>query len=70
MRPPMPQPRNSTLRTLGSGSSGIDPIDDLVHLLSGIVGALICWRGTQYLPAYFIVIGIVRPGEPRAVARG
>ena len=37
----------------------IDPIDDFVHLLSGIAGALISWRGTRYLPAYFIVIGIL-----------
>ncbi len=37
----------------------IDPIDDFVHLLSGIAGALVSWWGTQYLPAYFIVIGIL-----------
>jgi hypothetical protein len=37
----------------------IDPIDDFVHLLSGIAGALISWRGLRYLPAYFIVIGIL-----------
>jgi hypothetical protein len=37
----------------------IDPIDDFVHLLSGIAGALVSWRGTRHLPAYFIVIGIL-----------
>jgi hypothetical protein len=35
----------------------IDPIDDFVHLLSGIAGALFTWRGTRYLPAYFIARG-------------
>ena len=37
----------------------IDPIDDVVHLLSGIAGALIAWRGHRHIPAYFIVIGIL-----------
>ena len=37
----------------------IDPIDDFVHLLSGLAGALVCWRATRSLPAYFIVIGIL-----------
>ena len=37
----------------------IDPIDDLVHLLSGITGALIAWRGQRHIPVYFIVIGVL-----------
>ena len=37
----------------------IDPIDDLVHLLSGIAGALIAWRAARRIPAYFIVIGVL-----------
>jgi hypothetical protein len=37
----------------------IDPIDDLVHLLSGIAGALIAWRGHAWLPTYFVVIGVL-----------
>lgn len=37
----------------------IDPIDDLVHLLSGIAGALIAWRGRQYIPAYFVAVGVL-----------
>ena len=37
----------------------IDPIDDFVHLLSGIAGALVAWRGVKYIPAYFIVIGLL-----------
>jgi hypothetical protein len=36
----------------------IDPIDDFVHLLSGIAGALVAWRGA-HLAAYFIVIGLL-----------
>lgn len=35
----------------------IDPIDDFVHLLSGLAGALIVWKWQKHIPAYFIVIG-------------
>jgi hypothetical protein len=37
----------------------IDPIDDFVHLLSGLAGAVIAWKGQPYIPAYFIVIGVL-----------
>ena len=37
----------------------IDPIDDFVHLLSGIAGALVAWRWPLTIPAYFIVIGLL-----------
>lgn len=37
----------------------IDPIDDIVHLLSGIAGALVVWRAPKYIPFYFIVIGVL-----------
>lgn len=37
----------------------IDPIDDFVHLLSGIAGALVIWLASARLPAYFIVIGVL-----------
>jgi hypothetical protein len=37
----------------------IDPIDDFVHLLSGIAGALVVWRAPRFIPNYFIVIGIL-----------
>jgi hypothetical protein len=37
----------------------IDPIDDFVHLLSGIAGALVAWTGPQHIPLYFKIIGIV-----------
>ena len=35
----------------------IDPIDDFVHLLSGLAGAAVAWRATNLIPAYFKVIG-------------
>ena len=37
----------------------IDPIDDFVHLLSGIAGALAAWRALAWIPAYFLAIGIL-----------
>lgn len=37
----------------------IDPIDDFVHLLSGVVGALVAWRAPGHIPLYFKVIGIL-----------
>ena len=37
----------------------IDPIDDFVHLLSGIAGALIVWRAPARIPLYFIVVGVL-----------
>src|SRR5262245_28547180 len=37
----------------------IDPIDDIVHLLSGIAGALVVWRAPRHIPLYFIVIGVL-----------
>lgn len=37
----------------------IDPIDDFVHLLSGIAGALVVWRAPSRIPLYFVVIGVL-----------
>jgi hypothetical protein len=37
----------------------IDPIDDIVHLLSGIAGFVVAWRATGLIPFYFKVIGIL-----------
>jgi hypothetical protein len=37
----------------------IDPIDDIVHLLSGIAGAIVAWRAERAIPAYFIVVGLL-----------
>ena len=30
----------------------IDPIDDFVHLMSGVAGAIIAWRATYLMPLY------------------
>jgi hypothetical protein len=37
----------------------IDPIDDFVHLLSGLAGAFVAWRTPRLIPAYFVVIGVL-----------
>jgi hypothetical protein len=37
----------------------IDPIDDVVHLLSGLAGALIVMTAPRFLPAYFLVVGLL-----------
>ncbi len=37
----------------------IDPIDDLVHLMSGVAGVLVVWLAPARLPLYFIVIGLL-----------
>jgi hypothetical protein len=37
----------------------IDPIDDFVHLLSGLAGAWVAWRAPRHIPAYFLVIGVL-----------
>ena len=37
----------------------IDPIDDFVHLLSGIAGAVIAWTFLPLIPAYFVVVGVL-----------
>lgn len=37
----------------------IDPIDDIVHLLSGLAGAIVAWRAPGAIPAYFKAIGIL-----------
>jgi hypothetical protein len=37
----------------------IDPIDDFVHLLSGIVGALVAWRAPHLGAPYLIAVGVL-----------
>jgi hypothetical protein len=37
----------------------IDPIDDFVHLLSGLAGLFIAMRAMHLAPLYFIVIGVL-----------
>ena len=37
----------------------IDPIDDVVHLLSGIAGVFVAWYATRYIILYFKAVGIL-----------
>jgi hypothetical protein len=37
----------------------IDPIDDFVHLMSGVAGALIIWLAPARISLYFIIIGVL-----------
>jgi hypothetical protein len=37
----------------------IDPIDDVVHLLSGLVGLYVALRAMAFAPLYFKVIGLL-----------
>ena len=37
----------------------IDPIDDIVHLLSGVAGAIVVLWFPRVLPAYFIAVGVL-----------
>ena len=37
----------------------IDPIDDIVHLLSGLAGAAIAMTAPRFIPLYFKIIGIL-----------
>jgi hypothetical protein len=37
----------------------IDPIDDIVHLLSGIAGAAIAMAAPRFIPLYFKVVGVL-----------
>jgi hypothetical protein len=43
---------------LSFGLFKIDPVDDLVHLLSGIAGFIVAWRAHSYIPLFFKTIGI------------
>ena len=37
----------------------IDPIDDIVHLLSGLAGAWIAWQAPRSIATYFVVVGVL-----------
>lgn len=37
----------------------IDPIDDVVHLLSGVAGVFVAWYATRCIPFYFKTVGIL-----------
>jgi hypothetical protein len=55
----LPHPRVHRCRRKLFGLFRIDPIDDFVHLLSGVAGALIVWLAPARIPLYFIVIGVL-----------
>ena len=43
---------------LSFGLFKIDPVDDFVHLLSGIAGVIVAWRAHGYIPLFFKIVGI------------
>ena len=44
---------------LSFGLFKIDPVDDFVHLLSGVAGVIVAWWATSVIPTYFKVIGVL-----------
>jgi hypothetical protein len=48
---------------LSFGLFKIDPIDDIVHLISGVIGFIVAWKAQSYIPLYFKVIGIAYLGD-------
>jgi hypothetical protein len=48
---------------LSFGLFKIDPVDDLVHLLSGIAGVTVAWRAHSYIPLFFKIVGIAYMGD-------
>jgi hypothetical protein len=48
---------------LSFGLFKIDPVDDFVHLLSGIAGFIVAWRANRYIPLFFKLIGLAYMGD-------
>ena len=48
---------------LSFGLFKIDPVDDFVHLLSGLVGLIVAWRAHRYIPLFFKVVGLAYMGD-------
>jgi hypothetical protein len=48
---------------LSFGLFKIDPVDDFVHLLSGIAGVIVAWRAHSYIPLFFKLVGIAYMGD-------
>ncbi len=48
---------------LSFGLFKIDPVDDFVHLLSGIAGFIVAWRAHSYIPLFFKLVGIAYMGD-------
>jgi hypothetical protein len=48
---------------LSFGLFKIDPVDDFVHLLSGIAGVIVAWRAHSYIPLFFKLVGLAYMGD-------
>jgi hypothetical protein len=48
---------------LSFGLFKIDPVDDFVHLLSGVAGVIVAWRAYSYIPLFFKLVGIAYMGD-------
>jgi hypothetical protein len=48
---------------LSFGLFKIDPVDDFVHLLSGVAGVIVAWRAHSYIPLFFKLVGIAYMGD-------
>jgi hypothetical protein len=48
---------------LSFGLFKIDPIDDFVHLLSGVAGIIVAWKAHSYIPLFFKLVGILYMGD-------
>jgi hypothetical protein len=48
---------------LSFGLFKIDPVDDIVHLLSGIAGVIVAWRAHGAIPLFFKLVGILYMGD-------
>jgi hypothetical protein len=48
---------------LSFGLFKIDPVDDFVHLLSGLVGLIVAWRAHRYIPLFFKAVGLAYMGD-------
>ena len=48
---------------LSFGLFKIDPVDDIVHLLSGIAGLIVAWRANAYIPLFLQLVGIAYMGD-------
>jgi Domain of unknown function (DUF4383) len=56
-------PALTDAKGLSFGLFKIDPVDDFVHLLSGLVGLIVAWRAQRYIPLFFKVVGLAYMGD-------
>ena len=48
---------------LSFGLFKIDPIDDIVHAISGVMGVVVAWKAHRYIPLFFKLVGIAYMGD-------